>query len=65
MKFRVRYRPRNSGDWPELVGIFDLPLKVSKANTEEEQEKQDLQAAFTYLKVAWMNVDIIGIEKLH
>jgi hypothetical protein len=65
MKFRVRFRPYSTGDWPELVGIFDLLLKVSKADTKEEQEKQDLQAAFNYLKVAWMNVDIISIEKLH
>lgn len=65
MKFRVKYRLHSKQDLAELVGIFDLPITVPKANTDLEQENQDLQAALNYLKSAWINTDIISIEKLH
>ena len=65
MKFRVRFRPTGAADWPELIDIFDLPIEETHYQDKIEQQKQDLQAAYTYLKRIWMAADIISIEKLY
>ena len=64
MRFRVRFRPTGSSDWPELIDIFDIPIAETHYKDEVEQKKQDLQAAFNYLKQIWMVTDIISIEKV-
>ena len=64
MRFRVRFRPTGSSDWPELIDIFDIPIAETHYKDEIEQKKQDLQAAFNYLKQIWMVTDIISIEKV-
>ncbi|MCL5009503.1 MAG: hypothetical protein M1433_00770 [Candidatus Parvarchaeota archaeon] len=64
MRFRVRFRPTNSSDWPELIDVFDIPIAETHYKNEIEQKKQDLQAAFNYLKQIWMVTDIISIERV-
>ncbi len=64
MRFRVRFRPTGSSDWPELIDIFDIPIAETHYKEEIEQKKQDLQAAFNYLKQIWMVTDIISIERV-
>ncbi len=64
MRFRVRFRPTGSSDWPELIDIFDIPIAETHYKDEIEQKKQDLQAAFNYLKQIWMVTDIISIERV-
>ncbi len=64
MRFRVRFRPTGSSDWPELIDIFDIPIAETHYKDEVEQKKQDLQAAFNYLKQIWMVTDIISIERV-
>ena len=64
MRFRVRFRPTGSSDWPELIDIFDIPIAETHYKDEIEQKKQDLQAAFNYLKQIWMVADIISIERV-
>ena len=54
MRFRVRFRPTGPADWPELIDIFDIPIAETHYKDEIEQKKQDLQAAFNYLKQIWM-----------
>ena len=65
MKFRVRYRPKNATDWPELIGVFDLQTRSVISKDKGLQAKEDLAAAASYLKkeigAFW---DIISIEKL-
>jgi hypothetical protein len=64
MRFRVRFRPTGPADWPELIDIFDIPIAETHYKDEIEQKKQDLQAAFNYLKQIWMVADIISIERV-
>ncbi len=64
MRFRVRFRPTGSSDWPELIDVFDIPIAETHYKDEIEQKKQDLQAAFNYLKQIWMITDIISIERV-
>ena len=64
MRFRVRFRPTGSSDWPELIDIFDIPIAETRYKDDIEQKKQDLQAAFNYLKQIWMVTDIISIERV-
>jgi hypothetical protein len=60
MRFRVRFRPTDSSDWPELIDVFDIPIAEIHYKDEIEQKKQDLQAAFNYLKQTWKVIDIIN-----
>ncbi len=64
MRFRVRFRPTGSSDWPELIDVLDIPIAETHYKDEIEQKKQDLQAAFNYLKQIWMVADIISIERV-
>ena len=61
----MKYIPNSGGGLPEFVGIFDLPVSAPKAKDDLEQEKQDLKAAFDYLKTLLIDANIISIEKLH
>lgn len=47
MRFRVRFRPTGSSDWPELIDIFDIPI----AETHYKDEiKQKMKQKFEWIK---------------
>ena len=68
MKFKVRFRPQNTPDYPELSIIIDLneaDLRVPKVADTIEQERLEILAAARLIREKLVNNDIISIEKIY
>ena len=68
MKFKVRFRPQNTPDYPELsmiVSIKDEDLKASQGSDQIDQERLYLLAAARLIREKLVNNDIISIERIY
>ena len=68
MKFRVRFRPQNTPDYPELSMIIDIDdndLRISSWTSDADMERQVLIEAAKLIRKDLVNNDIISIEKLY
>ncbi len=68
MKFKVRFRPQNTPDYPELSIIIDLneaDLRVPKVADTIEQERLEILAATRLIRDKLVNNDIISVERIY
>ncbi len=68
IKFRVRFRPQNAIDYPELsmiVEIDEVHLTPKSLIDAIDKSRQEMLAATNYIKKRLPNNDIIGIKRLN
>ena len=68
MKFKVRFRPQNTPDYPELSMVIDIDekdLRVPNVPDIIEQERLYLLAAARLIRDKLVNNDIISVERIY
>ena len=68
MEFRVRFRPQNTPDYPELsmvIDINDQELYITSWTSDIDKERQILEKAAELIRKDLPNKDIISIERLY
>ena len=68
MKFKVRFRPQNTPDYPELSMIIDIndqELYITSWTSDIDKERQILLRASELIRKELVNNDIISIEKIY
>lgn len=68
MEFKVRFRPQNTPDYPELVmtvGIDDSILQVMSSTGTIDKERQVMEAAAKIIREHLVNHDVISIERIY
>ncbi len=68
MELKVRFRPQNTPDYPELVMIVKLDehtFNITSWTGVIDKERQELEEAAKQIREKLVNHDIISIEKLY
>ena len=68
MEFKVRFRPQNTPDYPELsmvIDIDDQELHITSWTSDIDKERQILEEAAKLIRKDLPNKDIISIERLY
>ena len=68
MKFKVRFRPQNTPDYPELSMIIDIndqDIKIAGWLNDTDKERQILEEAAKLIREKLINNDIISVEKIY
>ena len=68
MKFKVRFRPQNTPDYPELSMIIDIndqDIKIAGWLNDTDKERQILEEAARLIREKLVNNDIISVEKIY
>ena len=68
MKFKVRFRPQNMPDYPELSMIIDIndqDIKIAGWLNDTDKERQILEEAAKLIREKLINNDIISVEKIY
>ena len=68
MKFKVRFRPQNTPDYPELSMIIDIndqDIKIAGWLNDTDKERQILEEAAKLIREKLVNNDIISVEKIY
>ena len=68
MKFKVRFRPQNTPDYPELSMIIDIndqDIKIAGWLNDTDKERQILEEAAKLIREKLVNNDIISVERIY
>lgn len=68
MELKVRFRPQNTPDYPELVMIVKLDentFNINSWTTTMDKERQILEEAAKQIREKLVNHDIISIERVY
>ena len=68
MKFKVRFRPQSTPDYPELSMVIDVndeALHITSWIDNTDKERQILEEAAKLIREKLVNNDIISIERIY
>lgn len=67
MEFKVRFRPKDATDYPELVMIVKLDensFNITSWISQIDKDRQILEKAVKEIREKLINQDIINVEKI-
>ena len=68
MKFKVRFRPQNTPDYPELSIVIDIndgALHITSWIDDADKERQIIEEAARLIRDKLVNNDIISVERIY